>query len=481
MSKDYLADFQSLTQTVEDIINKKILSLQVVQSTFSSISKNNGTLNAIVTTDEESAVRQAEELDTMQEHGIIKGPLHGIPITIKDNIEVAGMRSTASHKPFSNNIPVKDATVVKRLRDAGAIVIGKTNMPELAVDFQTNSPVFGRTNNPWDLNRTPGGSTGGGAAAVSSGMSFLEIGNDLLGSIRIPAHFCGIYGFVPSTNTIPRTGIIPKTASGATFSQMLRIGILGRSIKDIATAFTVVKGPDGKDMSILPVELTKSTTKNTDGLKIAWIDDADGVPVTKTTKKILTSFLDKLKTKGHIIQKINSSELGFKQAKKVFAGLFYPTVGLNIPKLVRIIARIVSKNKYLDLSLKRYIDFENQRRDLIENLDTFLSDMDILICPVTSTPAFLHQTPSRYIGSMPLYKKGLMADGKKLGYGDATTAFTILFSVTGNPVAVIPIGKSEDGLPIGIQIVGKRWSDTDLLMIAEKLTEFAEPIGHPVL
>ena len=478
MQRDKVINIQSFTQTEEDIVNRKTSSGEVLKTVLDSISKNNKVLNAIVTLDAGSAARQAEELDEMLENGIIKGPLHGIPVTIKDNIEVAGMRATAGHKPFFGNISEQDATVVGRLRSAGAIIAGKTNMPELAMDFQTNSPVFGRANNPWDINRTPGGSTGGGAAAVASGMSFLEIGNDLLGSIRIPAHFCGIYGFVPSTNSIPRTGFIPKTALGATFGQILRMGILARSVKDLITAFMIIKGPDGKDMSILPVDFGKNPVKNMDNLKIAWVDDAEGIMVSKGTRKVLTAFIDNINTKGHTVEKVDSSMLGFKQAKKIFAGLFYPVIGLKMPHIVRVIARVIGKNKYLNLNLKKYLEAEIQRVDLIEKLDSFLTDKDVLICPVTLTPAYLHQAQSRYIGSMPVYKQGIMVDDKVMEYGDANTAFTILFSVTGNPVVVIPVGKSENGLPIGVQIVGKRWSDHDLLTIAEKLTEYADPPNY---
>src|SRR5690606_11591157 len=151
-----------------------------------------------------------EEADAALSRGEIWGPLHGVPVTVKDFFEVAGMRSTCIHKPLAAHIPEQDAIAVERLRAAGAIVLGKTNLPELAMDFQTVSPIYGRTNDPWDVGRTPGGSTGGGAAAVAAGLSFLELGSDLSGSIRIPAHYCGVYGLIPTCTLVPRSGSLPK-------------------------------------------------------------------------------------------------------------------------------------------------------------------------------------------------------------------------------------------------------------------------------
>ncbi len=473
--------FQSLTQTTEDIINKRISCLEVLESVSNSISKYNDSINAIVTTDFKAAIKEAKELDVMLKNGKVKGPLHGIPVTIKDNFEVSGMRSTASHKPFSENIPVKDASVVERLREAGAIIVGKTNLPELAVDFQTDSPIFGRTNNPWDLERTPGGSTGGGAAAVAAGMSFLDVGNDLLGSIRIPAHYCGIYGFVPSVHTISRNGIMPKTSNGGSFDQILRAGILARSVEDLITVFKVIKGLDNLDINILPIELRQKKSDTVRNLRIAWVDNAEGIPISRDTRQAITGFIDCLKSQEYTIDKIDSKMLGFLAAKKIFARIFYSNIGINMPWIVRTAARFIGKNKYLDLNLKKYITAEIQRIKLITKLDNILSDYDMIICPVMSTPAFHHKKPDRYRGVMPVYKQGIKVDETLIDYGDAITAFTIPFSITGNPVSVIPIGKSQEGLPIGIQIVGKRWSDLDLLLTAKKLAEYIGFLGHPPL
>ena len=200
--------------TASEIVNairaREVKCTEVLQALLSHIARHNPALNAIVTLDEDGACRQAQAADAALARGEIWGPLHGLPVTIKDVFEVAFVRSTCSHKPLAHHVPTNDATSVHRLRTAGAIILGKTNMPALASDFQTVSPLFGRTNNPWDLQRTPGGSTGGGAAAVAASLSFLELGSDFAGSIRIPSHFCGVYGFIPTDMWAPKAGHLPR-------------------------------------------------------------------------------------------------------------------------------------------------------------------------------------------------------------------------------------------------------------------------------
>ena len=195
--------FLSAGELAEKIKSHQVTSLEVVNAYLDHIKKHNPTLNAIVTLDKDAAIRRAKEADAALARGELWGPLHGVPITIKDNVATRGLKTTNSYPLTADYVPDFDATVVARLRKAGAIILGKTNLPLLGMDYQTNSPVFGITNNPWDISRTPGGSTGGGASAVAAGLTSLEIGNDIGGSIRIPSHFCGIYGLKPTEYLVP--------------------------------------------------------------------------------------------------------------------------------------------------------------------------------------------------------------------------------------------------------------------------------------
>jgi len=226
--------FQTAAQLAGIIRSREASSAEVLEDHLRQIREHNPALNAVVTLDEERALERAREADAALAQGEIWGPLHGVPVTIKDTFETAGLRTTASFKPLADYRPQTDATVVARLRAAGAIILAKTNMPELALDIQSVSPIFGRANNPWDLGRTPGGSTGGGAAAVAAGLSPLEVGSDIGGSIRIPSHFCGLFGFKPTENRVPESGHIPGLpGEPRTVRHMGVFGPLARSVEDL--------------------------------------------------------------------------------------------------------------------------------------------------------------------------------------------------------------------------------------------------------
>jgi amidase len=263
--------FLSASEIAEKIKSHQVTSLEVVNVYLDRIEKFNPTLNAIVTLDKDVAIQRAQEADEALAKGELWGPLHGVPITIKDNVATLGLKTTNSYPLTASYVPDFDATVVARLREAGAIIIGKTNLPSLAMDFQTNSPVFGITNNPWDISRTPGGSTGGGAAALAAGLTSLEIGNDLGGSIRVPAHFCGIYGLKPTEHLVPNTGIGPGLPKNEyrSIRHMLSLGPLARSIDDLKLCLTIIAGPDETDVDVPYIPLIEPQKKDLKDLRIA--------------------------------------------------------------------------------------------------------------------------------------------------------------------------------------------------------------------
>ena len=203
-------NFSSVRELASLIRAREVSAVEVLDAHLVQIRRHNGDLNAIVTLDEEGAKARANEADEALKKGTTWGPLHGVPVTIKDSLETAGLRTTSGFPPLADYIPTVDATVVARVRQAGAIILGKTNLPTLADDIQSDNPIFGRSNNPWNLERTPGGSTGGGAAAVAAGLSALEIGSDLGGSVRLPAHFCGLCSIMATNHRISRMGHIPE-------------------------------------------------------------------------------------------------------------------------------------------------------------------------------------------------------------------------------------------------------------------------------
>ena len=198
----------SASEVAHAIRNGHLSAVDVIEWQLDRIARYNPALNAVVTLDASGARRRASEADRALGKGVLWGPLHGVPVTIKDSFDTAGLRTVSGYRPFARRVPLEDAAPVARLREAGAIILGKTNVPTFASGIQTDNPVFGRTNNPWDLRRTPGGSSGGAAAAISAGLSFLDLGSDIGGSIRIPAHFCGVYGLKPTAGRVAGKGHI---------------------------------------------------------------------------------------------------------------------------------------------------------------------------------------------------------------------------------------------------------------------------------
>ena len=463
--------FASAVEMARDLRSCQISSVELLEHLLDRINKYNPPLNALVTIDAEAARQRAREADQALARGEVWGPLHGLPVTVKDVFETRGLRSTAGYLPLAENIPQQDAAAVVRLRDAGAIILGKSNTPPIASDFQTDNPIFGRTNNPWDPTRTSGGSSGGGAAAVAAGLSYLDLCSDLSGSIRIPAHFCGVYGFIPTDGRVPRDGHLPRQSPGNTVGRLLRVGLLARSVDDLRLALPVIAGPSMLEPDVPPVPLSAPPPSGLTGLRIAWTVDVDGTPVCASIRSALEAFAQRLAAAGCHVERVSPAGFDFPLARQVHNRIFLTTLAAQLPALPRFIARTLGGMQAFDLNLPKYLKAETQRAALSAEMEAFLGQWDAWICPVTSTPAFLHHAPSGYFGPTPYYKKPIEVDGRPLDYYAATSNFTIPFNVTGHPVVVIPIDQTPQGLPIGAQIVGRRWSDPALLETAACLAE----------
>ncbi len=473
------------TELAELICTKKVSALEVLEAHLAQIEQHNPKLNAIVTLDSENARRRAAEVDQALAAGEIWGPLHGVPVTIKDAFETAGLRTTSSFKPLTDHIPAQDATVVKRLKQAGVVLVGKTNLPMLALDIQCDSPVYGRTNNPWDLARTSGGSTGGGAAAVAAGLSPLEIGSDLGGSVRIPAHFCGVYSLKPTDHLVSVAGHIPEPPGAP--QGVRRMGMPGpvaRSVADLELALTLIAGMDGRRWEAPPVPLNLVDPPAIQSLRIAWSDKFGEVQVSADSRKIIQKVVTDLANAGCQIESAAPQNFDFNLAWETYGQIAGAEVGSGMDALPRLLTRLqfsqiedpsMLKKGYLRglrLKMPQYAQALTVRDLLISQLDEFLSQWDAWICPVTVSAAFEHTKMG----------KPILMDGHQVPYFTANLSYTAVFNMTGNPVVVIPVGASENGLPIGIQIVGRWWQDMRLLAVAKSLDEaigqYRQPPGY---
>ena len=286
--------FLSATEMARKIREKELTSLEVVKAHLNQIYVFNPKINPMGTVDDEGALKRAKEADSALKQGKLWGPLHGVPFTVKDHLATKSVRTTSGYGPLKDFVPDYDATVVTRLKESGAILLGKTNMPPLGGCCGTTNLIFGTTNNPWDLNRTVGGSAGGSAAALISGMTPIEIGSDQAGSIRIPSHYTGIFGMKPTENLISFYGasfpgiekLIPKIKTLNTVRHLKHLGPMARSIEDLELLIKILKGPDANDINTLNLPHFETDPKPLNKLKITWTISLPGRFLEQETNKI---------------------------------------------------------------------------------------------------------------------------------------------------------------------------------------------------
>jgi amidase len=475
--------FCTATELARIIREKTASAAEVLDAHLQHIARHNSDLNAIVTLNEKEARQRAHESDVALARGEVWGPLHGVPITIKDVFETAGLRTTSSFKPLAEHIPTQDATVVARLRAAGAILLGKTNMPTLALDIQSNSPLFGRANNPWNPAYTPGGSTGGGAAAVAAGLSPLEIGSDIGGSVRVPAHFCGIFSLKASEHLVSLAGHIPEPPGAPrAVRHMGVVGPLARSVEDLRLALSLIAGTDGRTWEVPPLPLAPVAKRSLTECRIAWSDDFGGAPVLQDTRTVLETVAKELSQAGCHVERLNPPGFDFDLARQTWGKLLGAEIGAGLDRLPRFLTamqfRMLSDQSTLKKSFLRglrldmhgYAQVLTRRDELIASLEDFVSGWDAWLCPVTGGTAFAHCKTGQ----------PLEMDGQQVPYFVANMSHTTPFNMTGSPVVVLPAGKSSEGLPIGIQVVGRRWRDMELLAVAEAITQVTGPFRSPL-
>jgi Asp-tRNA(Asn)/Glu-tRNA(Gln) amidotransferase A subunit family amidase len=453
----------------EQIRNKKLSPVELVDAHLSRIERLNPSLNAFIEIDFDGArraARQAEEKITRNE---TLGLLHGVPISIKSSIEVQGMRCEAGTRLRAGVIAKQDAPLVERLRAAGAIILGTTNAPELLMAWETDNLLYGRTNNPWDLSRTAGGSSGGESAAVASGCSAGGVGSDGGGSIRVPAHFCGICGLKPTPGRIPATGHFPNSVGPFALTGV--VGPMTRTIADLKVFFEAMQGPDDGDPSAAPVPVHWSSQQELKKTRIAYFEDDGRTPVTPETRASVRKAADLLLRAGFQVEAFRPQKL--EKARQLWWKFFGITGGMLVGEMVK------GHEQELSPITKEFLEWVAEgpshttaslldmwiQRDVVR-MEIFkqMQEFPILLCPAAAIPAFHHGERSWQIEGQIAGK----AEAKTVKYLDAWS-YTEWFNLLGMPASVLPIGQSSEGLPIGVQIAGKPWQEELVLSIAEVL------------
>jgi len=473
--------FTSARDLAALIRDRHVSSVEVLDALLSQISHRNGDVNAIVSLDGERARQRAKAADDALTRGELWGPLHGVPFTIKDALETAGLRTTSGFPPLSDHVPTADATVVARLKGAGGILLGKTNLPTLAGGALSDNPLFGRTNNPWNLDRTPGGSSGGSSAALAAGMTPLDIGSDAAGSLRIPAHFCGVYALKPTQNLVPLTGHIPPPPPMKA-EQLLRygpvLGPLARSIDDLTLALEIIAGPDGADWAVPPVTLTPAAQRPLEQRRFLWSDAFGDVPVTHDTSVALDGLVSTLEQLGCRLQQLAPQQVDMVHAWETYGALWQAQIGVGQPPdpddptltgLHGDDAFLRGMAQGVNATLAYFGSLLERRDALIAAVEAALHGWDALLCPVVGTPALAHGP----IG------EPFLVEQQEVPYWAGLQAYCGPFNLTGHPALVMPLTLSGDGLPIGVQLVGRRWGEMELLAVAEQLVEVVGPFRRP--
>src|SRR5947207_2004236 len=436
--------FLPAVQMAEQIRHRKISPVELVEAHLRKIKKLNPVLNAFVQVDAEGAFRQAREAEVAVRRGAKLGALHGVPVSIKSSIEVAGFRCEAGTKLRQGTVASQDAPLVSRLRDAGAIILGTTNTPELLMAWETDNLLYGRTNNPWDLTRTPGGSSGGEAAAIASGMSAAGVGSDGGGSIRVPAHFSGICGLKPTPGRIPATGHFPK--SGGPFALIGVVGPMARTVQDLKMLFEVMQGADIGDTSSAPVPVRWPVMHDLKKLRVGYFEDDGRTPVTPETRAAVRTAADALRKAGFTVEPFRPE--GLEQARQLWWKFFGIAGGMLLgpmtrgheaelsPTLKQFLDKVAAEPSHTGESL---LDTWIQRDILRLKIFEQMREYPILLCPVAAIPAFRHG------------ERHWQIDGKTVEYLDAWS-YTEWFNLLGTPAVAVPVGSSKEGLPIGVQI-----------------------------
>lgn len=439
--------------------------LDLVQAHLDRIDEVNDRLNAVVVPAPD-ALERAREAERAVAAGEPLGPLHGVPYTIKDSIDVAGYVTTSGSLLTSRTPATKDAPVVARIRQAGGVLLGKTNTPEFTLWWETDNRVFGRTNNPWCLDRTTGGSSGGEAAAIASGMSPIGIGSDSGGSIRVPAGYCNIFGLKATHGRVPITGHVPYTLLQAT-----HVGPLARSARDIALLLGVIEGPDGYDHYAPPVPPTRvaDLTSPTGALRVGFYTEGPVSPVAAEVQATVRKAAEALAGLGCDVEEV---PLPFMRDVDSLAASGAIAAAEGVPDLAPLWQ---GREGDLAISMQRRLGNPPPtqekhlwglatREALRAGFMEFFRDYDLLLCPATAVPAPPHD-------SAELDVDGVMTPGR------TALMCTAVFDMTGSPAISVPFGWSADGLPIGVQLVGRHFAEASVIHSASVLATAGEAVG----
>lgn len=463
----------SAVEMAAAIRNGETTPTDLVEAHIERIERLNPWLNAFVHFDANEARQQARAADAAIKNGKQLGLLHGVPLTMKSSIDVAGWPCPCGSRLRSNYVPRTDAPLVARLRRAGAILLGSTNTPEFLMAYETDNLLAGRTNSPWDLKRTPGGSSGGEAAAIAARCSAGGVGSDGGGSIRVPAHYSGICGMKPTPGRIPATGHFPESAGP--FASLGVVGPMARTVADVRLLFEVMAGPDDGDPMAAPVPVRVPQEKEIHEMRIGFFEDDGRTPVTAETRGAVRAAVTALRAAGHIVEEFLPAELDgvwriwwnlFGRAGQIALGPLYQGREAELSPVLQEFIGIVRDEPQLTIDefMGTLLERDAIRVRFLRQTEKY----PILICPVCAMPAFAHgEREWKVEGQVVKYLKAM--------------SYCQWFNALGSPAVVVPVERSPEGLPIGVQVVGRPYEEEMVLAVAQEIESGCGDLAEPPL
>lgn len=442
--------YQSAVTLLEALSKREVSSRELTETHLARIEQVNPAINAIALLDADGALATADERDRESAKSESRGPMHGLPITIKDSFETAGIVTVAGTEGRAGTVPDRDATVVARLKGAGAVLMGKSNTPELTMTWESNNIVYGRTNNPYDLSRSPSGSSGGAAAIIAAGGSPLDMGSDSAGSIRMPAHYCGIAGLKPTQGRVSRAGHVPPHGMGAT-GPLNQVGPMARFVRDLWLALPVISGVDGRDPAIVPLPLSGTDSVNLQDMRCIYCTGIGSVAPDAATVKAVEDAAEALRESGVQVEEGEVPGMAEVSAlcDRVSAADGYAWLRRRLDRsgtrnIDPVLVHRMSKAKPIS---------SVELMNILERLDrirgemlAFMQGCDMVLSPTGSAPALPH------------------GEANKDDYPDAI--YTRPYNLTGWPGCVVRAGTSPEGLPIGVQMGAASWREDIVLAAA---------------
>jgi amidase len=481
--------FLTATEQLYALRRKEIGARELLDVQLAHVEARNPSYNAVVVLDEDGARAAANEIDDARARGEMLGPLAGLPMTIKDAFEVVGMTATCGMTSLRDYRPERDADAVQRLREAGAVLFGKTNLPAGAADWQSCNALYGLTRNPWNPERTVGGSSGGSAASVAAGFAALELGSDIAGSIRVPSHFCGVFGHKPSYGTVPVRGHIPPPPGGLLAVPLGVAGPIARSAADLELALGVLAGPNEVDGAGWTLDLRPPRHERLAGFRVGvWLGGGE-YRVDGAYRQALEAFASNVADAG---ARVSEATLPLPPAElyDLFLRTLFAIVGAPAPAEAEALLALAAGDdtgyaerlgRAMRTPLGEWFGLLDRREQLFRSFRSFFTGYDVLLCPAAMVVAFPHDIDEDDGPHSTQLNRRLVVDGERVPYFD-NFMWPSIATCSNLPATVMPTGRLVDGLPAGVQVIGPFLEDRTTLGFARLVeAELGGYVAPPAL